>query len=63
MYKPVATTMFSSVAAATRAMRGMYRPSPITVRSTMVSTPRALSSPSRAMAPATRLSSSPQASG
>src|SRR5690349_2299555 len=41
----------------------MYRPNPMTVRSTIVSTPRALSSLSRAIASLTRFSSSPHGSG
>src|SRR4051794_922093 len=55
---PVATTMFMSTAALTRWMRGMWRPSPSTVGSTIVSIPPARATESFSIASATRTSSS-----
>ena len=56
--------MFSSgTCSATRWMRGMYRPSPTTVGSTMVAIPWAASARSLPAAPATRSSSLPHSCG
>jgi hypothetical protein len=54
---PVAITMCMSTAALTRWMRGMQRPSPSTVGSTIVSIPPARAAPSFSIASATRTSS------
>ena len=59
---PVATMMLRSTCSLIRTMRGMYRPRPITVGSTIVLIPRDFTSVSFATASATRTSSS-QGSG
>ena len=64
VYTPVATTMFSSGTwSAIRLIRGMFRPWPMAVTSTIVEMPFAGSSLRRRTASATRSSSSPHSSG